>query len=111
MNLIPTYNKLVRDRIPEIIEMSGKICNTRLLTEEEYITEINKKMHEELEEYEATETPDDAIEELADLLELIHAALAHYGSSFEDLEKVRIEKAEKRGGFDEQIFLVDVEDD
>ncbi|NYF25880.1 nucleoside triphosphate pyrophosphohydrolase [Sporosarcina sp. JAI121] len=108
---MPTYNKLVRDRIPEIIELSGKTYNTRLLTEDEYIIEINKKMHEELAEYEGTETPDDAIEELADLLELIHASLAHYGASFEDLEKVRIEKAEKRGGFDEQIFLIDVQDD
>ena len=70
---MPIYNKLVRDRIPEIIEMSGKTCTTRLLTEEEYIIEINKKMYEEIDEYDATETSDDAIEELADLLELIHA--------------------------------------
>ena len=107
---MPIYNKLVRDRIPEIIEMSGKTYTTRLLTEDEYIIEINKKMYEEINEYDATETTDDAIEELADLLELIHAALGHYGASFEDLERVRAEKAEKRGGFDEQIFLVDVED-
>ena len=60
---MPTYNKLVRDRIPEIIEMSGKTCNTCLLNEDEYIIEINKKMHEELVEYEAAETTDDAIEE------------------------------------------------
>lgn len=108
---MPIYNKLVRDRITEIIELTGKTCNTRLLTDDEYIIEINKKMHEELAEYEAAETTDDAIEELADLLELIHASLAHYGASFEDLEKLRIEKAEKRGGFDEQIFLMDVQDD
>ncbi|MER2088264.1 MAG: nucleoside triphosphate pyrophosphohydrolase [Sporosarcina sp.] len=108
---MPTYNKLVRDRIPEIIELSGKTCNTRLLAEDEYIIEINKKMHEELAEYEAAETTDDAIEELADLLELIHAAVLHYGASFEDLEKVRVEKEEKRGGFEEQIFLVDVRDE
>ncbi|MEK5068221.1 nucleoside triphosphate pyrophosphohydrolase [Sporosarcina sp. FSL K6-1508] len=108
---MPIYNKLVRDRIPEIIEKSGQTCNTRLLDEDEYIIEINKKMYEEMEEYEAAETTDDAIEELADLLELIHAALSHYGASFEDLEKVRVEKAEKRGGFDDQIYLMNVEED
>lgn len=108
---MPLYNKLVRDRIPEIIEKSDKKCNVRLLNEDEYIIEINKKMHEELAEYEATKSKEDALEELADLLELIHAATSYHGASFEELEKVRSEKAGKRGGFEKRIFLVDVEDD
>ena len=108
---MPTYNKLVRDRIPEIIEKSGAICNTRILNKGEYIAEINQKMHEELAEYETAETTEDIVEELADLLELIHAAAAYHEASFEEVEIVRLEKAEKRGGFDEGIFLVDVEDD
>ena len=73
--------------------------------------EINKKMHEELAEYEATTTNEDAIEELADLLELIHAAAAIYDTTFEELEKVRVYKAKKRGGFEERIYLIEVEDD
>lgn len=68
-------------------------------------------MYEELAEYEDAATNEDAIEELADLLELIHAAAAVYDTSFEELEKVREEKAKKRGGFDERIFLIEVEDD
>lgn len=68
-------------------------------------------MHEELAEYEEAATNEDAIKELADLLELIHAAAAVYDTSFEELEKVREEKVKKRGGFDELIFLIEVEDD
>ena len=74
------------------------------------LSKSTRKCTKNLRNTNATETTDDAIEELADLLELIHAAF-HYGASFEDLERVRVEKAEKRGGFEEQIFLVDVEED
>jgi predicted house-cleaning noncanonical NTP pyrophosphatase (MazG superfamily) len=108
---MPVYNKLVRDRIPEIIEMSGKDFTTRILEEDDYLIEINKKMHEELAEYEEATSNEDSVEELADLLELIYAAANTYGTTIEELEKIRIHKAKKRGGFDERIFLVDVEDD
>lgn len=108
---MPIYNKLVRDRIPEIIKKSDKTFTSRILADDEYLLEINKKMHEELAEYEEATTKEDAIEELADLLELIHAAAAVYDTSFEELEKVREEKAKKRGGFDKRIFLMEVEDD
>jgi predicted house-cleaning noncanonical NTP pyrophosphatase (MazG superfamily) len=111
MTYMPIYNKLVRDRIPKIIEKSGKTFTTRLLSDAEYIAEINTKMGEELTEYIETKTPEDALEELADLLELIHAAAAYHGSTFEELEQVRVEKSTKRGGFDERIFLMEVEDD
>ena len=108
---MPIYNKLVRDRIPEIIEKSDRKFTSRLLADEEYIIEINKKMHEELAEYKAATTNEDSIEELADLLELIHAATNVYDISFEELEKVREDKAKKRGGFDDRIFLIEVEGD
>ena len=108
---MPVYNKLVRDRIPEIIEKSGKNFTSRILEDDEYLIEINKKMHEEFAEYEETSSNEDAVEELADLLELIYAAANTYGATFEELEKIRVDKAKKRGGFDERIFLVEVEDD
>ena len=62
--MIKTYNKLVRDRIPEIIEASGAKCKTRVLSDEEYIKMVDAKLDEELAEYHA----DQNIEELADLL-------------------------------------------
>jgi predicted house-cleaning noncanonical NTP pyrophosphatase (MazG superfamily) len=108
---MPVYNKLVRDRIPEIIESTGKKFTTRILNNEEYITELKTKSFEELQEYVETVNNEDAIEELADLLEIIHALAEYHGSSIENVEAVRKEKAEKRGGFKEKIFLIDVKDE
>ena len=108
---MPIYNKLVRDAIPEVIEKTGKDFSIRTLKEEEYKTEVKKKLGEELEEYKEAATNEEAVEELADILELLHAAVKIHGSSIEELEKVRQAKAEKRGGFDKRIFLIEVEDD
>jgi predicted house-cleaning noncanonical NTP pyrophosphatase (MazG superfamily) len=108
---MPIYNKLVRDRIPEIIESTGKKFSTRILNNEEYITELKNKSFEELQEYVQTTNNDDAIEELADLLEIIHALAGFHGSSIDKVEEVRKVKAEKRGGFKEKIFLLEVEDE
>lgn len=95
------YDKLVRDKIPEIIEGSGKQCEIEVLSDEKYLEMIDKKLDEELAEYHK----DKNLEELADLLEVIFAATKARGYSIEKLEKVRAEKAEKRGGFDKKILL------
>ena len=100
------YNKLVRDRIPEIIESSGKTCTTEILSDEDYLRMIDAKLDEELAEYHK----DQNIEELADLLEVIRAAAIARGYTLEDLERVRAEKAAKRGGFDKKILLIDVQE-
>lgn len=99
-----THNKLVRDRIPEIIERSGKTCTTRILAEEEYIVALDMKLQEELNEY----LSDGSLEELADLLEVMMAAAEARGHSFAEVEAIRHEKAAKRGGFREHIFLESV---
>jgi predicted house-cleaning noncanonical NTP pyrophosphatase (MazG superfamily) len=108
---MPIYNKLVRDHIPKIIESAGKQFSTRILNDEEYIRELKKKSFEELEEYINTTNNENAIEELADVLEIIHALAEYHGASFEKVEEVRKRKAEKRGGFREKIFLIEVEDE
>ena len=95
------YDKLVRDKIPEIIEKSDKQCEMEILSDEKYIEMIDKKLDEELAEYHK----DKNLEELADLLEVIYAATKARGYSIQELEKVRAEKAEKRGGFDKKILL------
>ena len=104
--MIKTYNKLVRDRIPEIIEASGKTCVTEILSDEDYLRMVDAKLDEELAEYHK----DQNIEELADLMEVIHAAAIARGYTPEELEQVRAEKAEKRGGFYDKILLVEVEE-
>lgn len=108
---MPIHNKLVRDRIPEIIRSTGKQFSTRILNDEQYITELKKKSFEELQEYVDATNQSDAIEELADLLEIIHALAEYHGSSIEEVEKVRQEKAMKRGSFKEKIFLIEVDDE
>ena len=101
------YNKLVRDRIPEIIESSGKTCLTEILSPEEYLRMLDAKLDEELAEYHK----DQNIEELADLLEVIHAAAIARGHTLEDLEQIRAEKAAKRGTFEKRILLKEVYED
>ena len=108
---MPVHNKLVRDRIPQIIEATGKKYTTRVLNDKEYIDELKKKSFEELQEYVETDTKEDAIEELADVLEIMHALAEYHGSSMEEIEEVRRSKAAKRGGFKEKIYLIEVEDE
>ena len=101
------YYKLVRDRIPEIIEASGKNCVAEILSDEDYLCMIDAKLDEELAEYHK----DQNIEELSDLLEVIYAATKARGYSIEQLEAVRAEKAAKRGAFDKKILLKEVIED
>ncbi|WP_404430947.1 phosphoribosyl-ATP pyrophosphohydrolase [Sutcliffiella horikoshii] len=107
---MPKYNKLVRDKIPEIIELTGKKYVTRALSEEEYIKELTNKSFEELEEYRSAVTKEEALEELADLMEVIHAFAKYHNTTLDEVEKLRRKKAVKRGAFKEKIFLVEVED-
>lgn len=103
---MPIHNKLVRDKIPEIIEKSGKKASCYTLNEDEYIKELDKKLNEECAEYQA----DKSIEELADMLEVIYAITKARGYTVAELEKVRAEKAEKRGGFKNRIYLEKVDE-
>lgn len=78
-----TYHKLVRDRIPEIIENDGKKCVCETLSDEDYISLLDQKLNEELAEYQESK-------------------------SLEELEQVRADKAVKRGGFERKILLKEV---
>ncbi|MFD2924721.1 nucleoside triphosphate pyrophosphohydrolase [Halobacillus naozhouensis] len=107
---MPVYHKLVRDQIPEIIDGKGKTFHTCILNESEYIGSLRDKLEEELNEYLTAESDKEALGELADLLELIDAASKTHGSSLKQVEKIRREKFEQRGGFDGRVFLVEAED-
>lgn len=95
------YDKLVRDNIPEIMINKGCKPVTRVLDDEEYLNELNKKLLEEVNEY----LTDNNIEELADIKEVFNSILKAKGISIDELERVRLDKAEKRGSFNEKIFL------
>ena len=92
--------KLVRDNIPQIILDDGKTPITRILTDEEYLVELVKKLTEEVAEYQA----DKSLEEMADVLEVLLAICEARGHSVEQLMEVRNQKREQRGGFKQKIF-------
>ncbi|WP_270578797.1 nucleoside triphosphate pyrophosphohydrolase [Caldibacillus thermoamylovorans] len=108
---MPIHNKLVRDRIPEIIKSTGKLAVTEILDEEEYVTELRRKSKEELDEFLNSETNEEALEELADLLEIIHALAKVHAANIDKVEQIRLKKAEERDSFDERIFLIEVLDE
>lgn len=95
------HNKLVRDKIPEIIESTGKTCVTHILTKEEYIVALEKKLNEEVAEYQK----DKNLEEMADILEVLQALCIARGYRLDELEAMREKKAKERGGFKDKIFL------
>lgn len=95
------YNKLVRDRIPEIIENSGSRYSIRTLDEEEFGKCIKAKLVEEAKEYEES----GEIEELADIFEVIGYILDINGWTYDEVYQKALEKLKKRGGFDKRIFL------
>lgn len=98
------YHKLVRDRIPEIVEQSGKTCVCSVLSNEDYLKMLDEKLNEELAEYQESKS----MEELADLLEVVRAVALARGSSPEEVEEIRRMKAGLRGGFAKKILLEEV---
>lgn len=101
------YHKLVRDRIPEIIEADGKTCVCETLSDQGYLSLLDQKLNEELMEYQESKS----LEELADLLEVMQAVVKARGWTVEELERVRADKAAERGGFEKKILLKEVRED
>ncbi len=99
------FHKLVRDRIPEIIKQHGEIPIIHIADEQEYHEKLREKLREEIEEFLVNE---DA-EELADVLEVLHALCELKHLDMQQIEAIRIEKREKRGGFAQKIILDAVE--
>lgn len=101
-----TYNKLVRDNIPDIIKGNKGEPIIRILNEEEYKEELEKKLYEEYKEVLNAQNSEDKIEELADMLEVI-CSLARLvaDKSLSQVLDVMMKKREKRGGFEKRIYL------
>lgn len=95
------YNKLVRDKIPEIIKASGKECEIEIAPKEERYDLLENKLQEEVGEF----LEDKNLEELADIMEVLFGLAHVLGYSEEDLLKMRDKKREERGGFKEGIVL------
>lgn len=102
---VVVYNKLVRDKIPALMENEGKIVNSVILREDEYLKALDDKLMEEVKEYLESKE----ITEIADILEVLSAISAARGYHSEEVAAVREEKARARGKFDEKRFLCSAE--
>jgi predicted house-cleaning noncanonical NTP pyrophosphatase (MazG superfamily) len=96
-----TYNKLVRDKIPEIIKADGRECNIEIASKEDKYKLLEDKLQEEVNEF----LEDKNLEELADVMEVLFGLAEALGYSEEKLLKARDKKREERGGFKEGIVL------
>ncbi len=99
------YNKLVRDKITDIIESDGRIAKYRILDNNEYRKELNSKLQEEVKEY----LDDNNVEELADIVEVVYGILNSMDVTIDEFEKIRIKKQEERGAFNKRIYLEEAE--
>lgn len=101
---VKIYNKLIRDKIPEIIEQSGKQAVVEKVSGEEYLELLKAKLDEELQEYLESEST----EELADLVEVVYAILDYKSVSLQDFELIRKQKVADRGAFIKRLLLKEV---
>lgn len=98
------YDKIVRDRIPEVIEAAGQHARYELVDRETALEGLKRKLSEELAVY----LESGSLEELADLLEVMHGVAFHSGVSWQELEAVRLAKRAERGGFERGVRLLEV---
>lgn len=104
MVVMTVYNKLVRDRIPEIITATGKQPECRVLGPDEYRAALDRKLDEELREY----VDGGNVEELVDLVEVAYALAEYAGLSAAEFEAMRQAKRAARGGFERCLLLIQV---
>lgn len=104
--------KLIRDRVPIILREKGIVVHARAMEQEEFIQKLKDKLLEEAEEVRQSQTPEELLEELADLLEVIQTLSSATGLTMYEMERKRIEKRQVKGGFDEKVYnhRVEVED-
>lgn len=104
------FEKLVRDRIPEVLASKGVIAETRILSGDEYPKALRRKLVEEAGELDRALTSDDLKGEISDVMEVLDAIAEAYGFTKEELFAVQERKRAERGGFGKRVFLVSTED-
>lgn len=105
--MVIKHEKLVRDRIPEIIRAAGKTPITDTIPPENIPEALDNKLREEVNEY----LESHSAEEMADVLEVLHGIAFHLGIPWEQIESERIRKNEERGGFEKGIRLIEVREE
>ncbi|MDP3514527.1 MAG: nucleoside triphosphate pyrophosphohydrolase [Sulfuritalea sp.] len=100
------FRKLVRDKIPASIVNKGEQVIQVTLRGENLLVALKAKLVEEAIEVADSSSTTEIVEELADVQEVVYAITKHLKLSKANVEAVRKEKREKRGGFDEAKVLV-----
>ncbi|MBX4211344.1 MAG: nucleoside triphosphate pyrophosphohydrolase [Candidatus Yanofskybacteria bacterium] len=95
------YNKLIRDKIPEIIEKKGGKAITHIADEAEYAAKLREKLQEEVDEF----IKDQNLEEIADVVEVLEALAQQLGGSWDQVREIQHKKADERGKFEKKIIL------
>jgi predicted house-cleaning noncanonical NTP pyrophosphatase (MazG superfamily) len=104
---MPTeYDKLIRDRIPEIMDRAGVAYEVDTLDEAAYLAALRTKLVEEAQEAAEAEDEAELVKELGDVLEVVAALTAAAGLDADEIEAVRARRREERGGFERRIRLV-----
>lgn len=104
--MIYIYNKLVRDKIIQKIQQKGHNATYSILDDKQYFEELDKKLIEEVNEFIEAHNE----EEMADIIEVIETIIKQRGMSLEQIEKIKEEKRQKSGSFNDKIFLISVEE-
>ena len=105
------HNKLVRDRIPEILDAKGVSHDVSVASDDECAEKLKDKLREEVEELLLSDSQEAVTEELADVYEVLDAITEHHGLSGEKVREAQAEKRETRGGFEKRIILNSTEED
>jgi len=100
------YNKLVRDRIPEIIAANGRQCGTEIMSGDEYRRALLAKLIEEAQEVAAAAEDDELVKEIADLYEVIDALLVAFDLDRGTVSAIQHKRRDERGGFEKRIKLL-----
>ncbi len=109
MKKIVKYNKLIRDRIPEIIKEAGWIPTIRTLRKSEFLDTVKKKIREEAKELIRAKSEKGIMDEIVDIQELVDVLIKEVGMTKPKIEKLQIAKRTKRGGFKKRLFLIEEE--
>ncbi|MBD3273323.1 phosphoribosyl-ATP pyrophosphohydrolase [Candidatus Dependentiae bacterium] len=99
------FNKLIRDNIPQILKNRKVRFTAHILSGNDFLKELNNKLDEEINEYLQAKNKTEALEELADILEVIKTILRELNISYDELEEIRLKKLNINGGFSKKIFL------
>lgn len=100
-----TYNKLIRDNIPEIIKKNGAIPKISELSDEQFKTALKEKLAEEAKELVEVKTKEEILNELSDVMQLIESIALNNNLSVSDIEKQKEKKKRERGAFEKKLFL------